>query len=416
MPLKVKPLAAAQVLQAKPKDKPYRLFDGDGLYLEVVPSGSKYWRLKYRYAGKECRLALGVYPEVSLLDARAKREDARKLLDAGTDPGQDRKIKAAQARVAADDTFEAIALEWHETKMTGWSAVHAKTIMERMTANLFPWLGRRPLAELQAPELLATLRRIESRGAVETTHRCKSIMSMVFEYAVATGRATRNPAADLRSALKTTVSGHHAAIVDPVRVGQLMRDIDTWTGSLITKSVLQISALAFQRPNEIRDMAWTELDLDAGQWVIPSERMKGKLKAKAHGDDHLVPLSRQAITILRDIHPLTGHGPLVFPSERGQGRSISENTARQALRTMGYSNTDHTPHGFRATARTLIREQLHVDREVIERQLAHGSAENLGNAYDRAQFLDKRKAMMQAWADYLDKLRVGAEVIQFKAA
>ena len=313
-----------------------------------------------------------------------------------------------------DNTFKAIALEWHGTKKSGWSTAHTETTMERMEKNIFPWLGARPLTEIEAPEILTTLRRIEARGAIDTTHRVKSIMSTIFRYAIATGRAIRNPAADVGVALKTTVKGHHPAITEPKRFAQMLRDIDTYSGSVITRAVLQMHALTFQRPNEVRDAAWAEIDLDAGTWIIPPARMKNILERKTHGDAHTVPLSTQAIAVLKDLHPLTGHGPKVFPSERGEGRSISENTARQALRSMGY--LDHVPHGFRATARTLIRESLRWDKEVIERQLAHGSDEALGGAYDRTQFLSERAKMMQQWSDYLDKLRIGADVIQFKKA
>jgi integrase len=267
------------------------------------------------------------------------------------------------------------------------------------------------LTEIEAPELLATLRRIEARGAIDTTKRVRSIASSVFMYAIATGRASNNPAANLGEALKSTVKGHHPAVTEPKRFGQMMREIDTFSGSNITRAALQIHALTFQRPNEVRNAVWSEIDLDAGVWIIPAARMKNVLERKAHGDAHTVPLSTQATAVLKDLHPLTGHGRLVFPGERGEGRSVSENTARQALRSMGY--TDHTPHGFRATARTLLREVLHWDKEVIERQLSHGSDEALGGAYDRTQFLTQRAKMMQEWADYLDRLRTGADVLAF---
>lgn len=408
------PLTAAQLAQLKPTGKTQKLFDGGGLYLEVTSSGAKYWRLKYRFAGKENRLSMGVYPETTLKAAREAGAAARALLASGTDPSQDRKVKKAVANVSAENTFEAIALEWHKTRVSGWSQTHADTTMERMKKNLLPWLGSRPLKDLEPPELLATLRRIESRGAIDTTHRCQNILSMVFRFAIATGRATRNPAADIGDGLKTAVKGHHAAVVDPARLGQMLRDIDAYSGSNITRAALQIHATVWQRPNEIRGMAWAEIDLDRGEWLIPSKRMKGTLDKKADGPPHFIPLPKQAVAVLRDLHPLTGHGLLVFPSERGQGRCISENTARQALRSMGY--TDHTPHGFRATARTLAREELHINKEVIERQLSHDSDEALGGAYDRAQFKAERVKLMQAWADYLDKLRTGADVIQLKKA
>lgn len=406
------PLTNAQLLQAKSTGKVQKLFDGGGLYLEVTPAGAKYWRLKYRFAGKENRLSMGVFPAVGLKAARELSDDARRLLGAGTDPSQARRMAKLTAHTASANTFESIALEWHKTKSSGWSTTHTETTMERMRLNVLPWLGTRPLTDIEAPELLATLRRIEARGAIDTTHRVKSILSNVFRYAIATGRASRNPAADLGAALKTTVKGHHAAIVEPLRFGQLLRDIDTYSGSNITRAALQIHALTFQRPNEVSGMAWAEIDLDAGTWLIPPARMKNVLARKVHGAAHRIPLSAQAVSVLRDIQPLTGHGPMVFPSERGQGRCISENTARQALRSMGY--TDHTPHGFRASVRTMAREQLHFDKEVIERQLSHGSDEALGGAYDRTQFYEERIKLMTAWADYLDKLRTGADVIALR--
>ena len=387
--------------------------DGGGMYLLVTAAG-KYWRMNYRYADKRKTLALGTYPEVSLAKARTKREKARELLADGIDPNAVKRIEKAARLTNSDNTFKSVALEWHGTKVSGWSTTHAETTLERMEKNVFPWLGSRQITDIEAPEVLATLRRIESRGAIDTTHRIKSIISTVFRYAIATGRAARNPAADVGVALKTTVKGHHPAITEPKRFAQMLRDIYVYSGSNITRAAIQMHALTFQRPNEVRDMEWSEVDLELGVWTVPAARMKGNLERKANGDAHTVPLSTQAISVLMDLNPLTGHGLKVFPSERGNGRSISENTARQALRSMGY--LDHVPHGFRASARTLIREALHYDKEVIERQLSHGSDEALGGAYDRTQFLAERAKMMQLWADYLDKLRIGAEIIQFKAA
>ena len=387
--------------------------DGGGMYLLVKAAG-KYWRMDYKFAGKRKTLAFGVYPAVPLARARQRREKARELLADGIDPNiaktEERLAKAA----AAVNTFEMIAREWHETKASGWSITHSDTTMERMEKNIFPWLGARPLTDIEAPEVLATLRRIEARGAINTTHRIKSIMSTVFRYAIASGRAVRNPAADVGVALKTTVKGHHPAVTEPKRFAQMMRDIYAYSGSNITRAAVQIHALTFQRPNEVRDMEWAEVDLDAGVWIVPAARMKGVLERKAHGDAHTVPLSTQAVAVLKDLYPLTGHGVKVFPGERGEGRSISENTARQALRSMGY--LDHVPHGFRAAARTLIREALRYDTEVIERQLSHGSDEALGSAYDRTQFLAERAKMMQTWGDYLDKIRIGADVIPLRGA
>lgn len=385
--------------------------DGGWMYLHVTETG-KYWRMNYRFDGKQKTLALGVYDAVSLANARVARDKAKKLIASGADPSTAKRVKKVADKALSVNTFRALATEWHNTKKSGWSISHAETTMERMEMNLFPWLGNRVITEIEAPEVLSTLRRIEARGAIDTTHRVKSIMNNVFRFAIATGRSVRNPATDVGVALKTTVKGHHAAIVEPKRFAQMMRDIHAYTGSNITRAAVQIHALTFQRPNEIQGMKWSEIDLDQRVWTVPPARMKGILERKAYGDPHTVPLSNQAIAILRDLHPLTGHGANVFPSERGQGRSISENTARQALRSMGY--TDHVPHGFRASARTLIREALHWEKDVIERQLSHGSDEALGGAYDRTQFLAQRATMMQQWADYLDKLRTGADVIQLK--
>lgn len=308
--------------------------DGGGMYL-LVTSAGKYWRINYRFDGKRKTLALGTYPEVSLAKARAKREKAREQLADGIDPSAAKRIEKAARRTASENTFKAIALEWYGSKVSSWSITHAETTMDRMEKNIFPWLGNRQLTDIEAPEVLATLRRIEARGAIDTTHRIKSIISTVFSYAIATGRAISNPAADVGVALKTAVKGHHPAIVEPKRFAQMMRDIYAYSGSNITRAAVQIHALTFQRPNEIRDMEWAEVDLNIGVWKVPASRMKGNLERKANGDAHTVPLSTQAIAILKDLYPLTGHRIKVFPSERGQGRSISENTARQALRSMG---------------------------------------------------------------------------------
>jgi len=396
------PLTDALIRQAKPTGKTKKFFDGSGLYLELTPNGAKYWRLKYRYANRENRISLGVYPTTTLAAARKARDAARALLANGTDPSQQRKVDKIANNLAHTNTFEGIAREWHTTKSSNWSDSHAATCMARMARDLFPWLGNRPLVELKPPEILAVLKRIESRGTLETAHRCKGIVSQVFDHAIATGRAECNPASALGAALQSKIGEHHSAIIAPERLGQMMRDIYGYAGTPITQTALKIHALTFQRPNEISGMAWAEINLDAALWTIPSERMKRIKKHKANGIPHLVPLSRQAVDILRDIQPITGSGPLVFPGER-RGRSISENTARQALRSMGY--TDHTPHGFRATARTLIPEQLNIDKVVVERAISHGTDEALGSAYDRTQYFERRVSMMQAWADYLDKLR-----------
>ena len=398
------PLTDTVLKQVKPTIKTQRLFDGGGLYLEVTQKGSKYWRLKYRFAGKENRISFGVYPAVSLKAARSMADATKKLLHAGTDPSHARKVTKATAKVAAANTFEAIAREWHGIKSSGWSKIHSTTVMDQLTSDVFPWVGLHPLGSIKAPELVALLRKIEARGSIDTAHRVRARLSDVFRFGIATGRAITNPAADVGAALKTIVKGHHPAITDPQRVGQMMRAIQEYGGH-VTRANIVLSALTFQRPNEVNDATWGEIDLDAATWTIPAQRMKGKLDRKANGPDHVVPLSLQAVAVLRELLPITGHGNKVFPNERGQGESINAGTPRIALRRMGFG--DHVPHGFRATARTLIREQLHYPKEAIERQLAHGSDESLGGAYDRTQFMAERVRMMQDWADYLDKLRSG---------
>lgn len=397
-------LTDVQIRAIKPENKIKCVTDEKGLYLEVRPNGALYWRLKYRHAGRENRLSMGVYPETTLKAARSARDAARRLLSDGIDPSQARKEKKISVQVSNDNTFEHLALEWHAAKKSGWSTSHTDTTLERMKRDLLPWLGSRPLTELKPPEILLVLKKVEGRGSIETARRCKGIVSQVFDYCIATGRADTNPAQALSAALKSKIGGNHPAIVEPGRFGQMLRDIDGYAGSPITRAALLIHALTFQRPNEVSGMAWAELDLEEAVWVIPGQRMKRTVQAKASGMPHHVPLSRQSLDVLRELQPLTGSGAAVFPSERGQGRSISENTARMALRSMGY--TDHTPHGFRATARTLARQELRCDREVIERQLAHGSDEKLGSAYDRAEYMADRVKLMQAWADYLDRLRV----------
>jgi integrase len=403
------PLTNAELEKIKKSGVPGKYFDGNGLYVELTKSGAAYWRLKYRFAGKENRLSMGVFPAIGLKAAREARESARKLLANGIDPSQARKIEKITKHVTSANTFEAIALEWHQTKSSGWSISHADTTIERLKRDLLPWLGSRPLSDLKPPEILVTLRRIENRGTIETARRCRGYVSQIFNFAIATGRADTNPAIALGAALQTTIGGVHPAIVEPVRFGAMLRNIDTYAGSYVTRAAMQIHALTCQRPNEVSGMAWTEIDLAAAWWIIPATRMKGTKKRKARNNPHYVPLSTQAIAVLKDLQPLTGRGTLVFPGER-KGRCISENTARMGIRSMGY--TDHTPHGFRASIRTMAREHLRYDKEVIERFLSHGSDEELGGAYDRTQYFADRIRLVQDWADYLDKLRIGANIIQ----
>lgn len=386
--------------------------DGGGLYLETTPTGAGYWRWKFRHLGKENRLSMGTYPGTPLLEARQKHAEGRETLRQGQDPSQARKAARIGAAATAANTFGAIAGEWLKVKATDWAPGHTATVEARLKNNLLPYLGTRPLSELAAPELLAVLKRIESRGAAESAHRCKMICKQVFDHAIAIGAATSNPAAALGKALATPTERHHPAITDPARFGELLRMIDGYRGSPPVRAALLIHALTFQRPGEIQGMQWAEVDLSGAVWTVPPERMKGTRKQKATSEAHTIPLSRQAVAVLADLQSLTGHRAHVFPSERGGGRSMSENAVNAALRSLGIDTmTEHTGHGFRASARTMLAERLGLDMEVIERQLAHGPRDALGTAYNRTTWADQRRDMMQQWADYLDTLRGAAKVL-----
>ena len=399
------PLNDVAVRQAKPTDKARKLADERGLYLLVQPTGGKLWRLDYRFEGKRKTLSLGGYPDVSLAEARKRRDQARELLAAGTDPSAAKK-ESKQARVeAVANAFEAIGREWHKRKSATWTASTQEKTLAVLEKDLFPWLGSRPVGEIAAPELLLTLRRIEERGAIDTAHRAKQTAGQIFRYAIATGRADRNPAADLQGALTPVAKKHFPAITDAGEVGPLLRAIEAYKGSLIVRSALRLAPMLFVRPGELRRAEWSEIDLDHGEWRIPAEKMKKRR-------DHIVPLARQAVEILRDLQPLTGHGRYVFQGVRDHGKPMSEGTVNNALKRMGYDTKNEiTGHGFRAMARTILHEVLGVDAAVIEHQLAHQVPDLLGATYNRTKFLPQRKAMMQAWADYLDKLRKGADVI-----
>jgi integrase len=403
------PLTDTAVRLAKPRPKAYKLFDGGGLYLEVNPAGGKWWRWKYRFAGKENRLSFGVYPEVGLKAARKKRDEARYQLGKGIDPGQAR--KAEKISIAGAESFEAISREWHAKFSSGWVASHGDRILRRLENDIFPWLGKRPIKEIKAPELLAVLRRIESRGAQETAHRAMQNCGQVFRYGVATGRAERDPTGDLRGALPPPKEKHHASIIEPRRVAELLRAIDSYRGFFATRCALQLAPLVFVRPGELRKAQWSEIEFDNEQWRIPAERMKMR-------EQHIVPLSRQAVEILRELEPLTNrpmasrpNAPCyIFPSARTRERPMSNNAILAALRRMGYTKDEMTGHGFRSMASTLLHEQG-WNHQVIERQLAHAERNAVSAAYNFAEHLPERRKMMQAWADYLDGLKAGAEVI-----
>lgn len=401
-----------------------RLNDGDGLTLIVRPEGG-WWRFRYSFDGRENRLSLGTYPTVSLADARARRNEARRLIAAGTDPSRHRKAAKAERQAQREveqavargeplpGTFEAVAREWwahiHTAKV---SAGHADRTLIRFEQDVFPWLGARPIGEIEAPELLQCLRRVESRGAIETAHRIKDACGQVFRYGIASGHCARNPAADLRDALKPVPTRHHAAIIEPKQAGDLLRALGDYAGHPVTRAALRLSALLMLRPGELRQMEWSWVDFDEAAVTIPAAMMKRTKAGKVNGSAHYVPLAPQAVAILRDeLVPLTGRGRYVFPGLVSAERPMSENTINVAIRRMGYDRETMTAHGFRAMARTLLAEKVGIAPEVIEAQLAHAVPDALGRAYNRTQYLEQRREMMARWADYLDQLRQGAQVI-----
>jgi integrase len=380
-------------------------FDGGGLFLHVMQNGARYWRLKYRYAGKEKLLALGVYPEVSLAEARRARETARAALREGSDPGRQRQERRFAAADAAENTFEAIGRQWMDRQHV--ADVTANKNRWLLETFLFPRLGKRPIAEITPRELLSVLREVEKTGKLETASRAKNKAGQVFRFAIVEGKTESDPTTSLRGALKTPQVKHHAAITHPQKVGELLRAIDGFTGQYVTTSALKFAPLVFVRPGELRKAEWVEFDLDTAIWRIPGARMK-------MGAAHLVPLSKQAVTILRQLHTLTGNGRFVFPSIRSRERPMSENTVNAALRRLGYSTDEMTGHGFRSMAATRLNE-LGWNADAIERQLAHAESNKVRDAYtSAAQYLDERKRMMQAWANYLDGLRKGANIVPIR--
>ncbi len=393
------PLTDVAIRSAKPSAKPVRLFDAGGLYLEISPAGGKLWRLKYRFGGKEKRLALGTYPQVTLAEAREKRDQARRLLAGGIDPSEEKK---AEKRARQGNTFEALAYEWMAVRGKEWTESYASKTQTALSRHAFPAIGGRPISEIQPPDLLAMLRVIESRGTVDMAHRIQQHCGGIFRYAVSTGRATQDPTTSLRGALSTVKQEHYAALTDPSEFAQLLRDIDDYRGEAVTKAAMQFLALTFQRTKEVRFAEWSHFDFNDALWRIPAEVMKMR-------EAHLVPLSSRTVEILERLRPLTGAGRLVFPSAISNERPISENTVTYALARMGYKGR-MTGHGFRSVASTLLNEQGYR-HDVIERQLAHAERDSVRAAYNRAEYLPERRKMMQDWADYLDKLKAGAEII-----
>jgi len=403
MPKISKPLTDMQVRNAKPGPKPYKLADGGALYVEVATTGAKYWRWKYRHAGREKRLAFGVYPTVSLADARTARDRARRLLSDGKDPSRERQAEKWEAKQAGANTFETVTREWLELQRGKIAPTTYDKALKHFELYAFPRLGNRPIAAIDSHEMLEMLRRVEKRGIHETVHRVKQRCGQVFRYAIATRRAQHDPTAALRGALAPAVTRHYATITDPSRIGGLLRSIDGYAGQQITQAALRLAPLVFVRPGELRHAEWTEFDLEQAEWRIPAGRMK-------MGEEHVVPLPRQAVSIFAELQPITGRGRYVFPSIRSAARPMSENTVNAALRRLGYTTEEMTGHGFRAMASSRLNE-MGFPPDVIERQLAHAERNRVRAAYNRASYLPERRRMMQHWADYLDALRDDENVV-----
>ena len=396
------PLTDTAIRNAKPGAKPAKLFDERGLFLLVTPAGGKWWRLKYRFDNKEKLLSLGTYPDVSLKDARGRRDTARKLLADGIDPGENRKaVKATKVERAAN-SFEVVAREWYAKHAPNWVEHHGDRIIRRLERDIFPWIGGRPIADVTAPELLATVQRIEKRGALETAHRALGNCGQVFRYAVATGRAMRDPSGDLRGALPPAKGDHFAATTEPKQVAELLRTLDGYQGTFTVACALRLAPLVFVRPGELRTAQWADIDIDAAEW---------RYTVTKTGTAHIVPLATQAVMILRELNALTGTGRFVFPGARSNGRPMSDNAILAAMRRMGIAKDAMSGHGFRAMARTILDEVLGVRPDLIEHQLAHAVKDPNGRAYNRTAHLPERRKMMQQWGDYLDKLKAGAEII-----
>ena len=395
MPKRIAPLTDTKVRTIRPRKSPQKLFDGGGLFLLVTPSGGKLWKFKYRFEGKEKKLSFGAYPDISLVEARQKREEARSLLAHGVDPSATKKAQKV-ADTQETETFEVIAREWHEKFAPSWAASHAGKIIRRLELYVFPWIGSKPIKSITAQELLSVLRRIEAKGIIETAHRTQQNCGRVFRYAVATGRAERDPSGDLRGALPPANGKHMATITDPKEIGGLLRAIADYQGSIVTRCALRLAPLVFVRPGELRQAEWKEINFDTMEWRIPAEKMKS-------GVPHIVPLSQQAAEVLQEIFPLTGQGRYVFPSPRTDTRPMSNNAVLAALRRMGYAKEEMSGHGFRSMASTLLNEQG-WNRDAIERQLAHSERNSVRASYNYAEYLPERREMMQHWADYLDRL------------
>jgi integrase len=401
-------LTDAAIRKAKATGKRVRLYDAAGLYLEIVPAGGRWWRFKYRFAGKEKLISLGVYPEVRLADARVRCAEARQLLADGIDPSVHRQAQRAARAENAANTFEVVAREWFDKNSPTWAPSHSTRVLRRLERDVFPYIGGRPIGQIAPPEVLRVLQRIENRDVRETAHRARTDIGAVFRYAIATGRAERDAAADLRGALKPTNPEHFAAVTDPDALGELLRALWGYhEATPVVAAALKLAPMLFVRPGELRSAKWEDIDLDTGEWKFTASKTK---------TPHLVPLAPQAVAIFRELQPLTGRGPYVFPSARSNQRPMSDNAVTAALRRMGIDRALTCGHGFRATARTLLDEVLGYRVDLIEAQLAHAVKDANGRAYNRTSFLPERRKMMHGWADYLDKLRANVKVIPFKQA
>lgn len=399
-----------------PDKKRERVTDAAGLYLEVSPAGSKRWFWKTYTEGKESRMALGSYPAVTLTAARKARDAAKLQKSAGHDPVQVRKVEKLKATRADGDTFKAIALEWYGKQSPQWSESHAGRMLRQLERDLFPWIGDRPIVQIHPMELLAALQKVEERGALETADRALMLARQVWDYWLPTAEVQqRNITEGLKARLTPYRGKNFAAILDPQRMGGLMRAIKGYKGGPIVRTALQLTPLLYQRPGNLRMMEWAELDLDAALWTIPSMKMKRTVQGKEQGEAHTVPLPTQAVALLRGIHPITGHGRYVFPGERSHERPLSDNSVRSALYSLGFGK-EQSWHGFRASARTMLVDELNIDYNVIEANLAHAVKDANGTSYNRTKYMTQRFEMIQQWADYLEKLATGADVIQFKAA
>lgn len=391
-------LTNTAIQNAKPAEKPYKIYDTDGLFMQVTPAGGKWWRFKYRFEGKEKLLSLGTYPDVSLKQARDKRDDARKLIaNDQVDPSEKRQQIKAEKILSSANSFELVAREWWSTHMKNKAETHKYKVIRRFELYLFPWIGNVPIADITAPQLLQVVKRIENLNKLETAHRALQTAGQVFRYAVQTGRAIRDITYDLKGALSATTTKHMAAFTDPKDIAELLHAIDGFNGTVTVQCALKLSPLVFARPSELRQAKWSDIDLDAGEWRYVVSKTK---------TDHLVPLSKQAVEILKVMQPLSGHREYVFPGGHSPLRPMSEAAVNAALKRMGYdTQTQITGHGFRAMARTILHERLNIDPYIIEHQLAHTVPDTLGSAYNRTRFIEQRRAMMQLWADYLENLK-----------